>query len=199
MTLNTRLLTSLCALALILFSSGCVAPAVVAGAAGGAAVAHDERSSQTIIDDEVIEAKGKDAIYADPKMAKRIHVNITSFNHVVLLTGEALSRAERDTIVDIVRRLDKVRRVHNEIRIADLTDFSSRTNDTWITSKVKTKMLATKGFDSTRVKVLTEDGTVFLMGLVSKEVGNQAAAITREISGVKRVVKVFEYVQAQPI
>lgn len=199
MTLNTRLLTGLCALAFSLFSTGCVAPAVVAGAAGGAAVAHDERSSQTIIDDEVIEAKGKDAIYADAKMAKRIHVNITSFNHVVLLTGEALSRAERDTIVDIVRRLDKVRRVHNEIRVADLTDFSSRTNDTWITSKVKTKMLATKGFDSTRVKVVTEDGTVFLMGLVSKEVGNQAAAITREISGVKRVVKVFEYVQAQPI
>lgn len=177
-----------------LLISGCAAPLLVAGgAAGGVAVAHDERSSQAILDDTVIETKAKDAIYKDPEMAKRVHINVTSFNHVVLLTGEALSRSTRDKAVNIVRNLDKVRRVHNEVRVADLTGFSSRTGDSWITSKVKTKMVATKGFDSTRIKVVTEDGTVFLMGLVSKEVGNQAAIIASEISGVKRVVKVFEY------
>lgn len=174
-------------------STGCVAPVLVAGAAGGASVAHDKRSNQTMIDDTVIETKAKDAIYKDAEMAKRVHINVTSFNRVVLLTGEALSRATRDKAVNIVRNLDKVRRVHNEIRVADLTDFTSRTGDSWITSKVKTQMLATKGFDSTRIKVITEDGTVFLMGLVTKKVGNQAATITRDISGVKRVVKVFEY------
>ena len=174
-------------------STGCVAPVLVAGAAGGASVAHDKRSNQAMLDDEVIEAKAKDAIYKDPAMAKRIHINVTSFNRVVLLTGEALSRATRDKAVNIVRNLDKVRRVYNEIRIADLTSFSSRTGDSWITSKVKTKMLTTKGFDATRVKVVTEDGTVFLMGLVTKAIGNQAANIARNISGVKRVVKVFEY------
>jgi len=178
---------------LFTLSTGCVAPVLVAGAAGGASVAHDKRSNQAMIDDQVIETKAKDAIYKDPEMAKRIHVNVTSFNRVVLLTGETLSRALRDKVVNLVRNLDKVRRVHNEIRVADLTGFSSRTSDSWITSKIKTQMLATKGFDSTRVKVVTEDGTVFLMGLVTKETGNRAAAIAREITGVKRVVKVFEY------
>lgn len=178
--------------AFTLTTTGCVAPVILA-AGGGASIAHDKRDNQTMIDDEVIETKGKDAIYQNPAMAKRIHINITSFNHVVLMTGEALSRATRDKAVDMVRNLNKVRRVHNEVRIADLTDFSSRTGDSWITSKVKTQMLATRNFDSSRIKVVTEDSTVFLMGLVTKEIGNQAAAITREISGVKRVVKVFEY------
>lgn len=173
-------------------STGCIAPVIIA-AGGGASVAHDKRDNQTMIDDEVIETKAKDAIYKDPAMAKRIHINVTSFNRVVLMSGEALSRATRDKAINMVRNLDKVRRVHNEVRIADLTGFSSRTGDSWITSKVKTQMLATKDFDSSRIKVVTEDSTVFLMGLVTKEVGNKAAAITREISGVKRVVKVFEY------
>ncbi|MBE9539453.1 MAG: BON domain-containing protein [Proteobacteria bacterium] len=178
--------------ALFLFN-GC-APVIVVGAAGGgAATAHDERSTQTILDDQVIEAKAKDALYKDPERAKRIHINITSYNHVVLLTGEVLSKKLRNQVVDIVRHLDKVRRVHNEIRFADLTGFQSRTNDSWITSKVKTQMLTAKGFDSTRVKVITEAGTVYLMGLVTRDTGNRAANIARQISGVKRVVKVFEY------
>jgi osmotically-inducible protein OsmY len=187
-------LPTIAILSLALLMSGCAAPLLLAGgAAGGASVAHDKRSNQTMLDDEVIENAAKDAIYKDPKRAKRVHINITSFNHVVLLTGEALSRSTRDKVVDIVRNLDKVRRVHNEIRVADLTGFTSRTNDTWLTSKVKTQMIAAKGFDATRVKVITEDGAVFLMGLVTKEVGDRATAIAREVSGVKRVVKVFEY------
>lgn len=193
MKIQQTLLLATLGLFSTLFISGCAAPLLVAGAAGGATVASDERSNQSMLDDQVIEAKAKDAIYADPKRAKRVHINVTSFNHVVLLTGEALSKATRSKVLDIVRHLDKVRRVHNEIRVADLTDFSSRTGDSWITSKVKSKMLATQGFPSTRVKVVTENDTVFLMGLVTKEVGNHAASIAREISGVKRVIKLFEY------
>ena len=182
------------ALLLTLLLSGCPAPLLVAGgAAGGASVAHDERNSKTILNDTVIETKAKDAIYQDPEMAKRVHINVTSYNNVVLLTGEALSRSLRDRAINIVRNLEHVRRVHNEVRIADLTSFGSRTGDTWITSKVKGKMLATKGFDSSRIKVVTEDKTVFLMGLVTREQGNQAAIIASQISGVKRVVKIFEY------
>ncbi len=177
----------------LLMLSGCAAPLLVAGAAGGATVANDKRSNQSLLDDQVIEAKAKDAIYADPKRAKRVHINVTSYNNVLLLTGEALSKATRNKVVDIARNLEKVRRVHNEIRIADLTDFTSRTGDSWITSKIKSKMLATRGFPSSRVKVVTEDDTVYLMGLVTKEVGNHAAAIAREISGVERVIKLFEY------
>lgn len=193
MRLRKLLLVTLFTLSGLLLLGGC-APVIVAGAAGGgAATAHDERSTQTILDDQVIEAKASDAIYKEPGRAKRVHINITSYNRVVLLTGEALSKTLRNQVVNMVRRLDKVRRVHNEIRVADLTGFQSRTNDSWITSKVKTQMLTAKGFDSTRVKVVTEAGVVYLMGLVSRDVGNRAANIARQVSGVKRVVKIFEY------
>jgi osmotically-inducible protein OsmY len=193
MTLAKKCFSLLLIFPSLLLSSGCVAPVLVAGAAGGASVANDKRSNQTMIDDELIETKAKDAIYAAPKRAKRIHINITSYNHVVLLTGEALSRDTRHKVVDIARHIDKVRRVHNEIRIADLTDFRARTNDSWITSKVKSKMLTAKGFPSTRIKVVTENGSVYLMGLVNKKTGQQAAHIASEVSGVKRVIKLFEY------
>lgn len=182
---------SLCAALLL---SACAAPVLVAGAAGGATVASDQRSNQALLDDQLIEAKAKDAIYADPTRAKRIHVNVTSYNYVVLLTGEALSAETRDKVVDIVRHLDKVRRVHNEIRVADLTDFASRTRDSWITSKVKSQMIATRDFPSSRIKVVTENGSVYLMGLVTKELGNQAAAISSKVDGVQRVIKLFEYI-----
>jgi len=173
---------------------GCAAPLLVAGAAGGATVANDKRNTRSMVDDQVIETKTKDKIYADEEVAKKIHINITSYNGVVLLTGETLSRSLRTRVINITRHIDKVRRVHNEIRVADLTTFSSRTNDSWITSKVKTQMFAAKDFKSSQIKVTTEAGTVYLMGLVTKKAGNRAAEISRNISGVKRVVKLFEYI-----
>ena len=179
---------------LLMQLQGCAAPVLVAGAAGGATIANDKRSTRSMVDDQVIEAKTKDKIYSDVEIAKKIHINVTSYNGVVLLTGETLSRSLRTHVINIARHIDNVRRVHNEIRVANLTGFSSRTNDSWITSKVKTQMLATKGFKSSQIKVTTEAGTVYIMGLVTKEVGNQAAEIARNVSGVKRVVKLFEYI-----
>ncbi len=173
---------------------GCAAPLLVAGAAGSATVANDKRSTRSMVDDQVIETKTKDKIYADAEVAKKIHINITSFNGIVLLTGETLSRSLRTRVINIARHIDNVRRVHNEIRVTDLTGFGSRTNDSWITSKVKTQMLTAKGFKSSQVKVTTEAGTVYLMGLLTKKAGNQAAEIARHVSGVKRVVKLFEYI-----
>ena len=173
---------------------GCAAPLLVAGAAGGATIAYDKRDTRSMVDDQVIETKAKDKIYAKTEVAKKIHINITSYNGVVLLTGETLSRSLRTNAINITRHINNVRRVHNEIRVADLTNFSSRTNDSWITSKVKTQMLATKGFKSSQVKVVTEAGTVYIMGLVTKEAGSQAAEIARNVTGVKRVVKLFEYI-----
>jgi len=188
-----NIMVSSLTLGVVLMLSGCVAPVLVAGAAGGAAVAKDERSSQAMLDDQFIAAKARDAIYDDLKRAKRIHVNVTSYNRVVLLTGEALSKSTRNEAVEIARNIDNVRRVHNEIVVADLTSFSTRTNDSWITSKIKSQMFATKGFDSTRVKVVTENGTVFLMGLVNKNMGKQAGVIASNVNDVKRVIKLFEY------
>ena len=179
---------------LLIQLQGCAAPILVAGAAGGATVANDKRSTRSMVDDQVIETKTKDKIYADEEIAKKIHINVTSYNGVVLLTGETLSRSLRTRAINVARHTDKVRRVHNEIRIADLTSFGSRTNDSWITSKVKTQMFATKNFKSSQIKVVTEAGTVYIMGLVTKAAGNRAAEIARNVSGVKRVVKLFEYI-----
>ncbi len=180
-------------LALILPTLQACAPVVVAGAAGGTAAAGDTRSGDTLLSDQIIETKGADSLYSDPEVARRIHINITSYNGVVLLTGEALSKALRQQAVDTIRHMDRVRLVHNEIRVADLTGFQSRTSDSWITSKIKGRMLAAEGFPSGRIKVITEAGDVFLMGLVSKEIGTQAAEIARRVDGVKRVIKLFEY------
>ena len=172
---------------------GCPAPILIAGATGGAIVATDERNTRTLVDDELIESRAKDKLYEDPEVAKKIHVNVTSYNGIVLLTGETVNESLRTRAINIVRYMDNVRRVHNEIHIGNLTELESRTSDGWITSKVKAKMLTTKGFKSSQIKVTTEAGTVYLMGLVTKDAGNQAAEITRNISGVKRVVKLFEY------
>lgn len=182
-------------LLIVLFTliQGCAAPVIVAGAAGGAMVATDSRDTHSLLDDQLIESRATDKLYADPEVAKKIHINVTSFNGIVLLTGETVNRSLRTRAVNIVRYMDKVRRVHNEIQVGDLTSLKSRTNDSWITSKVKTQMLTAKGFKSSQVKVTTEAGTVYLMGIVTKDVGNQAAEIARNVSGVKRVVKLFEY------
>ena len=153
----------------------------------------EARSAGTVLDDEVIETRARDKLYGDPELVKTIHVNVTSYDRVVLLTGEALSEVLRDKAVDIVRNLDKVRRVHNEIRVKDLTPFKSRANDSWISTKIKTKMLTTEGFDSSGIKVVTEEGVVFLMGKVSRATGHQAAEIARRVEGVARVVLLFEY------
>lgn len=173
---------------------GC-AGLVVAGAAVGAAAATDMRPSKVIMEDKVIELAATDKIYSDRELQTKVHINVYSYNHVVLLTGEVLSPELRDKALDIVRHLNNVRRVYNEVRVADLTSFESRAKDSWISSKVKANMLTTKHFDSTRVEVITENRTVYLMGFVTEDQGAQAAEIARHIEGVQQVVKLFEYVK----
>lgn len=168
---------------------------LIVGAGGAAALAaHDRRDANTIMADEAIESKTTDRLYGDSKINKRIHVNITSYNRVVLVTGETLSHDLRDQVIKIVRNIPNVRRVHNELVVADLTSFRSRSHDTWITSKVKSQMVNAKGLDSTRVKVVTENGSVYLMGLVTNKEADIAVNATRNVDGVKRVVKMFEYI-----
>ena len=188
--LKTRLIV-LCVLLLPLLN-GCAG--FLVGAATGAAVAHDTRSAGTMLEDQTIEVAAKEQLYHDVTLEKKIHINVTSYNHIVLLTGEVLSQAALDHAIDIVRHIDKVKRIHNELAIADLSSFQDRSQDTWITTKVKSKMLGEKDFDSTRIKVVTERGSVYLMGIVTPEQANQAAEIARHVEDVKRVVKLFEYI-----
>jgi osmotically-inducible protein OsmY len=167
---------------------------LVAGATVGALAAHDLRPTRVIMQDEVIEHTATDKIYGDPELTKTVHINVYSYNHTVLMTGEALKPELRQKAVDIVRNLEHVKKVYNEVIIEDLANFQSRSDDTWLTTKVKNNMYGTKDFAASRVKVITNNDTVYLMGLVTKEQGAQAAEIARKVEGVKRVVKLFEYV-----
>ena len=173
--------------------SGC-ALGVGAGAATGAAVVYDRRTTGTMVDDELIEFKVIDAIRRDQELWNQIHLNATSYNNVVLLTGESPTEELRGRTDSLVRDIPKVRKVHNEMVIAAPSSLLSRSSDTWITGKVKTNML-TNSTELARIKVITENGSVYLMGLVTRAEADTATEIARKVSGVQRVVKVFEYIE----
>ena len=172
--------------------AGCV-PLIVAGAVGGTAlVATDRRSVGAQADDEAIELKISNNIgtgYGD-----RVHVSVTSYNGIVLLTGEVPTQNLIATIGEIARTTAKVRRVHNEITVGPVTDVGSRTNDSYITSKVKARFVESNKFAATHVKVVTERQVVYLMGLVRRDEGDTAGQLASTTSGVLRVVKLFEYI-----
>ncbi len=170
--------------------TGCV-PAIVAGAAATAMVATDRRSAGAQLDDESIEIKLSTRIGSDYET--RVHVNVTSYNGVVLITGEVPDKAALDYIGNLAKNTEKVRVVHNELVVGPNADLSSRSNDTYITGKVKSRMIEANKFPPNAVKVVTERGVVYLMGLVSKEEGDTAAEIAATTAGVVRVVKFFQY------
>jgi len=174
---------------------GC-ATAVVGGAATGAAVVHDRRSAGTFVDDEIIEVKAVKELFSDQEIYDNTHINVTSYNNIVLLSGEAPTDALRNKAASIVSPIPKVRKIHNEIVIAAPSSLLTRSSDTWITAKVKTNLFKVEnapGFDPTRIKVITENGSVFLMGLVNRNEADIVINATRTVSGVQRVVKLFEY------
>ena len=185
-----RTLFACAALAAIPFLQGC-APLAVGAAAGGAVVmASDRRTTGIYIEDENIEWKSMARIR---EVAPSAHVNATSYNRKVLLTGEAGNDADKKKIEDAVRAVPSVVDVTNEIQVAGSSSLASRGSDSLITSNVKVRMVNNGKFSPNHVKVLTEAGTVYLMGIVSQAEGDAAAEIARTTSGVTRVVKVFEY------
>ena len=192
---NKTLVLYFIMLSLIISIQGC-APALVAGAAAtGVALGHDRRTAGTIVEDKSIEFKVADQINSDKKLAEQVHITVTSYNGTVLLTGEAPKAELQTRIVNIASNVDKVKRVVNAIQITTPTTLPSRNNDTWITSKVKTRLLGTRDVDGTLVKVLTENGSVYLMGLVTYKEADTATDIAKNVDGIKRVVKVFEYIE----
>ncbi|MBL8446744.1 MAG: BON domain-containing protein [Zoogloeaceae bacterium] len=180
-TLGTALVTAL---------QGCV-PMVVAGAGAGAMIANDRRTSGAYVDDEALEWKIKHQISS--RFEDRVNVNVVSFNRVVLLAGQAPDPTTRDELSRIANGNAGVRSVVNEVVVGPISSVGSRGNDAVITSKVKARFVDLATFGVAHVKVYTEAGTVFLLGLVTRREGESATEIARTTSGVTRVVKVFEY------
>ena len=179
-------------LGILVILNSCAA-LVVGGVATGANVAHDKRTTGTFIEDEAIELKSLKAIFEDKELSKQTHLNITSFNTIVLVSGEAPTEELRERTIQIVRNIPKVSHVHNEISIAGPSSLMSRSGDTFITTKVKTKLIVEKNLDGTHVKVVTENGVVYLMGLLNREDADKATEIARQTGGVQKVVKLFQY------
>ncbi|HLX22184.1 MAG TPA: BON domain-containing protein [Usitatibacter sp.] len=178
----------------LLFLGACAAtlpgcfPVVVAGAGTAVVMANDRRTTGAQVEDENIELK-----IAQLDLGKS-HVNATSYNAKVLLTGEAYDEATRASIEEKVRKIPSVKEVVDELQVAGNSSYAARSNDTLITSNVKTRMVNNPRFNVLHIKVVTEANTVYLMGLVTPEEGDAAVEVARNTSGVSRVVKVFEYI-----
>jgi osmotically-inducible protein OsmY len=183
-------------LALAAGLQGC-APLIVGGAvAGGAMVAVDRRQPDIMTTDERIEIQATNRI--SELFKDKGHINVTSFNRQVLLTGEAGTEALRQDAERAAATTPEVKSVTNELVIAPPSELGARSNDTYITSLVKSRFVTAQKFNPIHVKVVTERGTVYLMGLVTKREADDATQIARTTSGVKRVVRVFEYIEPPP-
>ena len=189
--MNRKLLAAAALAAALPALQGCITAAAV-GAGTMALMVEDRRTTGVYVEDENIEWKVVARVNSDFKAA---HVNGTSFNRKVLLTGEAPTEDMKKAIEGAVKAMPEVKSVVNELVVAGNSSMTSRGNDSLITSNVKARMVGNGRFSTNHVKVVTEAGAVFLMGIVTVAEGEAAVEIARSTSGVSRVVKVFEYVE----
>lgn len=172
---------------------GACAPLVVGGAmVGGSLMFSDRRTSGAQIEDEGIELKAGNRIR--DALGERGHVNVTSYNRMVLITGEVPTDADRATVERVVAQVDNVRSTVNELKAMANTSFSDRSNDTILTSKVKASYIDAKDLQSHAIKVVTERAVVYLMGRVTEREATRAAEVARGVNGVAKVVRVFEVI-----
>jgi osmotically-inducible protein OsmY len=186
--MRTAIIALLLALPLV---QGCGALLAGGAAATGVVVSQDRRTMGTLTEDEGIEIKLSSRI--GERFKDGVHINVTSYNRMVLLTGEVPNAEARTEVERIAWAIENVRGVHDELAVAGVSSFTVRSNDSLITSNVKTRLLDSNKVNPLHVKVVTENSVVYLMGLVTKEEANDATEIARTSSGVQKVVRVFEY------
>ena len=188
-----RLLIAALSLAALPLLNGCAVVALGgAAAAGGYLVGEDRRPGAVMTDDEAIELRAGNRISGK---FPNVHVNATSYNKLVLLTGEVPNAETKTEVERIVQGIEGVRGTYNELTVGPPSALSARANDSYVTSKVKTRFLDGRRFNPVHVKVVTEQGTVFLMGLVKKNEADDATELARTTTGVNRVVRLFEIQQ----
>ena len=192
--MRLSLFASLLMLAALQLLQGCAAIAV-GGIAGTVVMSEDRRTVGTITEDTAIELKASSRI--GQKLKEGVHLNAFSFNRMLLLTGEMPDAAAREEAERIARGIENVRGVYNELVVSGVSSFTVRSNDSLITSKVKTRFLDSRKFNGIHVKVVTENSVVYLMGLVKREEANDATEIARTTSGVQKVVRVFEFIDTE--
>ena len=171
--------------------------ACAAAAVGVAAITidvlYDRRTAGEYLDDSSIELQMKTYLTRNREVRNHANIDPTSWNGILLLTGEITNAPLKQQILTKANNISGIRQVVDETRIAEKTSFFSRSNDTWITTKTKSKLAIKMGLTANRIKVKTEFGHVYLMGIVTQDEAKKATAITRTVRRVERVVKVFEY------
>lgn len=177
--------------ALVPFLQSCVPLVVGAGVGAGILIADDRRTSGTMLEDQTIESKAKNRI--TEKYGDKVNISVTSFNRLVLLTGQAPTEEIKQDVSVLVLEVPNVRNVQNDIVVGGISSTTSRAGDALLTSQVKGRLTQNKEVSAAHIKVVSENGTVFLMGLVTRAEAETAAQTAATTSGAQRVVKVFEY------
>ena len=191
---TNRLILALLVAATAVLLQGCF-PLAAVGVGATALALDDRRSTGMYIEDENIEWKARARLI---DQHSGVHVNVTSYNLAVLLTGEVPNDETRKAVAETIRSIPSVKGVTNEITISGNTSYASRSSDALVTTNVKARLLNNGKVSANHVKVVTENSVVFLMGIVSRDEGDAAAETARTTSGATRVVKVFEYIEAVP-
>lgn len=185
--IHTLLGLGLCALLLL----GCAPAAFVGGAAVGGALIYDHRSLETQYQDKLIAHQALHKLHHADSL-RDAHLNVAVFNANILLVGQTPSAAQRNLAERLVRGIAKAKQVHNEISIGSPTSAMTRSSDTWITTKIKSLLVKEKGLHAAQIKVITENGVVYLMGIIQKPQADQATEIARHVTGTQKVVRYFE-------
>ena len=177
-----------------LLINACVPTAVVVGAATTSSVVYDKRDVKTVISDRKTTQTAVNLLKDDPELKGRSNIHVATFNHVLLLVGQAQTPELKTRAYEIVSSVKGISRIYNEITLAGATSSLQHTNDSWLTSKVKTALFAKAGFKSHQFKVVTENNVVYLMGLTGHKEGEEVTNIARHVEGVTKVVTVFQYI-----
>lgn len=171
----------------------CVPAVFVAGAATGGTIIFDHRSTKTILQDRDMSYKADSKIATDERLGKHVHISSAVFDHVVLLVGQAPTPELRSLAEQRVRQVPHIKLLHNEVTVEEPTSMETRTHDAWITTKVQSELFGIKDLHSSQIKVVTENSVVYMMGIITHHQADLATDKVRNIGGVEKVVKLFEY------
>ena len=169
--------------------------AFVAGAAAGGVVAYEGRNYEQKTKDHQLELDIQKQIYADPSLKNECRIVPVAYDGVVLMTGQTPSQALHDQAIQIAKSTSGAKRVYDEIAVSGQISALTQSSDAWITTKIKSELLAAKGLDSSQIKVVTENGVVYLLGITTPKQAKIASGVARQSSGVRKVVTLFEYQQ----
>ena len=172
-------------------------PLVVGGVAGGAMVATDRRTSGAQLEDEGIELRAASRIRSN--LGERVHVNLTSYNRQVLLTGEVPNAQDKQLVEQIVARVENVSSVVNELAVMGNSTLTQRSSDTLVTGRVKAMLVDARDLSSNAFKVVTERGTTYLMGRVTQREADRATEVVRSTPGVQKVIRIFEIISEEEL